>query len=98
MGYPVIIALLLGFGAGALAQERGEVQPAVLWERARNAAAKPVHSSGPAETKPAMVSKPGDGNETDALRWERAKDRAVKRQMENEHTAQSRTANAKTKK
>jgi hypothetical protein len=97
MGYPVIIALLIGFGGTAVAQEQGEVQPAVLWERAKGAAVKPVRSSSTAQTQPA-VAKPEDSGEADALRWERAKDQAAKRQTENEHAAQSRTANAKRKK
>jgi len=98
MGYLLMIGLVLGSGAGAVAQEQGEVHPAVLWERAKSATAKQVNNTSPAETKPEAASKPGDGNEADAVRWERTKDRAAKRQMDSERAAQSRNASAKPKK
>jgi hypothetical protein len=93
--------MLAGLAQTAVVLAQGStVQPAVLWERAKDSApprqtraVKPeVQRSGAAET-----TKTEDPKVDEALRWERAKDRAAERQMQKDATRQG-ASSAKNKK
>jgi hypothetical protein len=81
-----LILLLL---AGAAMAQSGAVEQTVVWQRARtNAPAHTYTASKPAADQPAADQKLASAQSTatdpevaEAVRWERAKDRAAQRQI-----------------
>lgn len=82
--------LILFLLAGAAMAQSGGVEQTVVWQRARTSA--PAHTytaaSKPAAEQPAADQKvasaqssPTDPEVVEAVRWERAKDRAAQRQI-----------------
>jgi hypothetical protein len=87
-------------GAGMALTQSSAVQSAALWERAQdNTSPRQTHAVKPAAKKSATVvtTKTGDAEVDEALRWERAKDRAAEQQIQKEASTQAAAA-AKNKK
>ena len=74
-----LITILL---AGAAMAQNAPVQQTALWQRAKTGAtSQPSGTTKPADPKIASATPATDPEVAEAVRWERAKDRAAQRQI-----------------
>jgi hypothetical protein len=81
----------------AIAQSDPAQQPA-QWQRAKNASQQAKVEMTAVKTTTAESTQPGDGDIDEALRWERAKDQAAKRQAQADAASSQNTSTPKSKK